>query len=97
MNFQHSVDMFNWNVFEDESPKVLAIPPSVHEQQEGTVLAMCVTGTSTKDSLTSWIRFLGLSNPNLVQTPVVFRLRTPESYVVVVDGDEQHVTGLANS
>ena len=77
-------EMFNWSLFEDEKPKALEVPPSVHEQEDGTILAMCITGTSSKDSLASWIRFLEHSNPKLSQIPVVFRLRSaPETEVDV--------------
>ena len=76
-------DMFNWSLFEEEKPKALEVPPSVHEQEDGTVLAMCITGTSTKESLTSWIRFLERSNEKLSQIPVVFRLRSPHAEVDV--------------
>lgn len=88
--------MFNWNVFDEEKPKVLAVPPSIHEQEDGAVLATCVTGTSSKDSLTSWIRFLELTNPRLVQIPVVFRLRTPEAQVTIVD-DETRSTEVTHA
>jgi len=80
-------DMFNWSLFEEEQPKALEVPPSVHEQEDGTVLAMCITGTSTKESLTSWIKFLEHSNEKLSQIPVVFRLRTPQADVEVVVTD----------
>jgi len=69
--------MFNWSLFEEEKPKALEVPPSVHEQEDGTVLAMCITGTSSKESLTSWIRLLEQTNKKLSQIPVVFRLRSP--------------------
>lgn len=75
--------MFNWSIFEEESPKALAVPPSIHEQEDGTILGMAITGTASKDSLTSWIRFLELTNKRLAQIPVIFRLRTPESGVEV--------------
>jgi signaling intermediate in Toll pathway protein len=75
--------MFQWSVFEEEAPKVLAVPPSVHEQEDGTILAMCITGSASKDSLTSWIRFLERSNRKLSQVPVVFRLRTPDAEIQV--------------
>jgi len=65
-------------MFEEEKPKCLEVPPSVHEQEDGTVLAMCITGTSSKESLTSWIRLLERAgNDRLAQIPVVFRLRSP--------------------
>lgn len=48
----------------------------MHEQEDGNILAMCITGTSSRDSLVSWIRYLQTSNPNLEQIPVIFKLRT---------------------
>lgn len=52
--------------------------PSVHEQDDGTIFAMCATGTSSRDSLLSWIRFLESDgNPQLAKIPVVFTLKSP--------------------
>lgn len=49
---------------------------SVHEQDDGTIFAMCITGTSTKDSLLSWIRLLeNDGNPKLATIPVLFKFR----------------------
>lgn len=52
------------------------IPLSVYEQEDGTYYAMCVTGTSSKESLVSWIRFLEKKNPNLAKVPVVFKIKS---------------------
>ncbi|CAD6992329.1 unnamed protein product [Ceratitis capitata] len=47
---------------------------SVHQQEDGTIFAICATGTSTKDSLLSWIRLLEFNgNPKLGEIPVLFR------------------------
>ncbi|XP_017046632.1 evolutionarily conserved signaling intermediate in Toll pathway, mitochondrial [Drosophila ficusphila] len=47
---------------------------SVHQQDDGTILAICATGTSTKDSLLSWIRLLEANgNPSIGEVPVLFR------------------------
>ncbi|XP_067619618.1 evolutionarily conserved signaling intermediate in Toll pathway, mitochondrial [Eurosta solidaginis] len=47
---------------------------SVHQQEDGTIFAICATGTSTKDSLLSWIRLLEANgNPTLGEVPVLFR------------------------
>lgn len=54
--------------------KEVAVPLTVHEQDDGTYFAMCATGTSTKDSLLSWIRCLQKENPVLDKIPVVFKL-----------------------
>ncbi|XP_001607437.2 evolutionarily conserved signaling intermediate in Toll pathway, mitochondrial [Nasonia vitripennis] len=51
------------------------LPPTVHEQEDGTIFANCCTGTSSKDSLLSWIRCLQKDNPVLAEIPIVFTLR----------------------
>lgn len=51
---------------------------SIHQQDDGTIYGICATGTSTKDSLLSWIRLLELNgNPSLAQIPVLFAFSTP--------------------
>lgn len=52
------------------------IPVTVHEDEDETYYAMCATGTSTKDSLLSWIRYLEEENPALKKIPVVFKLKS---------------------
>lgn len=66
--------------------KKLAVIPSVHEQEDGVILSVCATGTSSKDSLLSWIRMLEKDgNPKLAQVPVVFTLKSPETGIVNVE------------
>lgn len=57
---------------------------SVHEQEDGTVLAVCATGTSSRDSLLSWIRFLEMENPRLAEMAVLFTLQSPLGPVIPV-------------
>ncbi|KAK7110641.1 evolutionarily conserved signaling intermediate in Toll pathway, mitochondrial-like [Littorina saxatilis] len=77
--------LFEWtNIWEEEEGGQLVPLRSVHEQDDGTVLAMTITGTDTKDSLVTWIRCLQKANPVLEQIPVVFRIRTPDSEVQVI-------------
>ncbi|XP_029164661.1 evolutionarily conserved signaling intermediate in Toll pathway, mitochondrial [Nylanderia fulva] len=54
--------------------KEIILAPTVHEQDDGTYFAMCATGTSTKDSLLSWIRCLQKQNPILTVTPIMFKI-----------------------
>lgn len=50
---------------------------SVHVQDDGTIYAICATGTSTKDSLLSWVRLLEADgNPALGALPVLFKFRS---------------------
>ena len=48
---------------------------SVHEQSDSTILACCATGTSSKDSLLSWIRYLEDEVPHLCNLQVLFTLK----------------------
>ncbi|XP_044263668.1 evolutionarily conserved signaling intermediate in Toll pathway, mitochondrial [Tribolium madens] len=70
--------------------KKLTVVPSVHEQEDGTILGLCATGTSTKDSLVSWIRNLEKDgNPVLGEVPIVFTLRSGSKEIVTLDSTKQ--------
>nr|AHI17287.1 ECSIT [Mytilus galloprovincialis] len=84
-------DLFNWTtIFEEEKPSSIVLKKSVHEQEDGVILGMCITGSSTRDSLVSWIRYLQDSNPNLEHIPVVFTLKTVGQGTDVVKYDQQN-------
>ncbi|GAB0090994.1 Evolutionarily conserved signaling intermediate in Toll pathway, mitochondrial [Sergentomyia squamirostris] len=56
---------------------------SVHEQDDGTVLAVCVTGTSSKDSLLSWIRILqNKGYDDLANIPILFKFHPTKRELV---------------
>ncbi|XP_060523211.1 evolutionarily conserved signaling intermediate in Toll pathway, mitochondrial [Cylas formicarius] len=71
----------------------LKVVPSVHEQEDGVVYALCATGTSSKDSLLSWIRHLERDgNPVLINLSVVFTLKSGTSEIAnVEDGTKEKV------
>lgn len=77
------VSFFN---FKPPIKRHLVNVPSVHEQDDGTILAVCATGMSSKDSLLSWIRHLEKDgNPVLAHVPVIFTLKTGTKEVATVD------------
>ena len=55
---------------------------------DGTILGCCATGTSTRDTLLSWIRFLQRDNPALENIPVLFTLHSPLGPVVPLSEEE---------
>ncbi|CAG9856354.1 unnamed protein product [Phyllotreta striolata] len=66
--------------------KFLKVIPSVHEQEDAVIFSVCATGTSSKDSLLSWIRHLEKDGyPNLGKIPVVFKLRSGTKEVINPD------------
>jgi len=62
----------------------VAALPSVHEQEDGTILAVCATGSSSRDSLLSWVRRLEHANPRLQDMVVLFTLTSPLGPVIPV-------------
>nr|CAH0108807.1 unnamed protein product [Daphnia galeata] len=62
---------------ENLTRKDIIVQPSVHEQEDGTILAIAVTGTCSKDSLLSWIRFLERTNPNIANLTILFATNSP--------------------
>jgi len=76
----------------DKSPAGTVVKePTVHEQEDGTILAVCATGSSSRDSLLSWIRTLQTTNPNLANLAVLFTLTSPLGPVIPVKDE----TGLS--
>lgn len=75
-------------IFDAEEPKDLTPRPNVHQQEDGTILGMCITENNTKDSLISWIRCLQEANPNLSKIPIVFTLKSPEDEMLAIDKKE---------
>ncbi|KAK3866559.1 hypothetical protein Pcinc_027918 [Petrolisthes cinctipes] len=63
----------------------LGRPVSVHEQEDGIILGICATGTSSRDSLLSWVRLLETTNPNLANIPVLFTQASPIGEVMTID------------
>ncbi|GBN14379.1 hypothetical protein AVEN_259405-1 [Araneus ventricosus] len=79
-------------MFGDPKPKSLTLTPkSVHEQEDATIMAMCCTGTSSKDSVLSWIRFLRKANPKLDSIPVLFKIRTSPSSLVAINTNKENI------
>lgn len=74
----------DWLTSEQSQDSVI-VKPTVHEQEDGTYFATCATGTSSRDSVLSWIRFLHVKNPSLRDVPVIFSLRAPSTAVVPVN------------
>lgn len=68
--------------------KEIVPAPTVHEQNDGTYFAMCATGTSTKDSLLSWIRCLQKQNPILNVIPVIFKVASFSKEQLYIDTEE---------
>nr|CAG4651881.1 EOG090X07J4 [Triops cancriformis] len=68
----------SWILGEEPQPHKDIIPAlSVHEQDDGIILAVAATGTSSRDSVLSWVRFLERQNPRLASLPVLFASHSP--------------------
>ncbi|KHJ42229.1 ECSIT protein [Trichuris suis] len=75
--------------------QALSLVPTIHEQSDGTIMAIAITGNSSKESLVCWIKFLEQYNSSLASIPVVFRLRHATSELTSKDESaatlERHV------
>ncbi|ESO07253.1 hypothetical protein HELRODRAFT_76513, partial [Helobdella robusta] len=81
---KREMNLYTFDKEPSEHNKSLVLPPSIHEQEDGTTLAMCLTGTSSKDSLASWIKFLERSNPSLSNIPVLLMLKSATNELEVI-------------
>ncbi|CAG9093741.1 unnamed protein product [Plutella xylostella] len=64
--------------------KLPAVQCTTHEQDDGTILSVCATGTSSRDSLLSWIRLLERNgNAVLEKIPVIFTLIAPPNEIAI--------------
>jgi len=73
-----------WMEGEKDKVNKLDQYPTVHEQPDGTILAVAATGTSSRESLLSWIRFLEKENPALSDLAILFTLQSPLGPVIPV-------------
>merc|ERR1712059_21992 len=73
-----------WMDGEKSPAGTVAKIPGVHEQEDGTILAICATGSSSRDSLLSWVRVLEQSCPSLEHMAVLFTLTSPLGPVIPV-------------
>lgn len=76
------------NPFLYKKSRAVVPKPSVHEQNDGIILGVCATGSSSRDSLLSWIRLLEKNgNPALEHIPVIFSLKAPVQDITTKDGE----------
>lgn len=66
--------LFRYTTEFPESRKQLMLTPTIHEQPDGTILGLTITGSGSKESLAYWLMFLQKQNPKLTDIPVVFRI-----------------------
>ncbi|KAL2747994.1 hypothetical protein V1477_003889 [Vespula maculifrons] len=67
----------------------IVIAPTVHEQEDGVYFAICATGTSSKDSAISWIRYLQKDNPVLEKIPILIKLASSVETECIIFAKEQ--------
>ncbi|XP_015108443.1 evolutionarily conserved signaling intermediate in Toll pathway, mitochondrial [Diachasma alloeum] len=90
-------DISNFEVnFWKKNREALARRRSIHEQDEQTIFGICATGTSSKDSLLSWIRCLQPRNPALEQIPILFKFtqNMDEEQKAIGAGEQADQTGV---
>lgn len=90
----------NWeSKYNSEFPhsrRQLMLTPTVHEQPEGTILALAISGTNTKESMTCWVNFLQKENPKLAEIAIVFRIRNITGGEMMIVDDATRVKCSGN-
>lgn len=78
-----------YNVFSDPFEQNKAVNKkfdlSVHELPDGTIFAMCCTGTGTKTSLYCWTKILEKQIEELKDFVIVFKIKPKSSFLVDLD------------
>ena len=69
-------DPFNKDFAKNKKPEL-----TIHEQSDGVIYALCCTGTSSKQSVLNWTKFLEESNQCLKDYVVLFRIKEAPGYV----------------
>lgn len=64
------------------------IPLTKHEQEDGVYYAICATGTSSKDSLLSWIRCLQKISPILEKIPITFKIKSSSNQQLYIENNK---------
>lgn len=73
------------NIYGKPKNKALVQQKDIHKQLDGIIVGICATGTSSRDSLLSWIRILERANPNLKNLQVIFTLKAPTSSLQTIN------------
>ena len=63
--------------------------PSVHEQLDGVVYALCTTESSSKLSVNNWTKILEASNSKLKDYIIVYRMKENPGNVVIQEPKEE--------
>lgn len=61
----------------------------LHKTEEGTICGLVATGTSSRDSLLSYIRILQYHIPKIKELSIIFKQRAPETAIGPVNENEQ--------
>lgn len=69
------------NFYGKSRKEALLSNKSIHVQEDGIILALAATGTSSRDSLLSWVRILEQLNPVMKERRVVFKIQAPVTQV----------------
>ncbi|CAF0705802.1 unnamed protein product [Brachionus calyciflorus] len=83
-NFKNLHNMFN-DPFRDEFSKNKKSDLSVHELTDGTIFALCCTGTGTKTSLFYWTKILEKQISELKDFIIVYKIKPKPSFLVDLD------------
>ena len=64
------------NVFGKSKDNMAATQKDLHKTSDGIILGMAATGTSSRDSVLSWVRLLEATNPKMKTLQTIFKMES---------------------
>lgn len=73
------------NVFGKSKSAMAATQKDLHRTSDGVILGIAATGTSSRDSVLSWVRLLEATNPKMKILQTIFKMKAPTTQVETIN------------
>lgn len=73
------------NVFGKSKDSMAATQKDLHKTSDGVILGIAATGTSSRDSVLSWVRLLEATNPKMKTLQTIFKMKAPTKDVETIN------------
>lgn len=73
------------NVHGKSKDNMAATQKDLHKTSDGVILSMAATGTSSRDSVLSWVRLLETTNPKMKTLQTIFKMKAPTTQVETIN------------
>lgn len=81
----YDVSDIKMNVFGKSKDSMTATQKDLHKTSDGVILGIAATGTSSRDSVLSWVRLLETTNPKMKTLQTIFKMKAPTTEVETIN------------